>query len=83
MLTDVLYNRLALGNHNVLVRALGPDADRGRFSKRVDGFEFRARALVGVALVDGDVVGQVEFFEEPDYALAAGFVEPMCGEGGG
>ncbi|KAA8620788.1 Glutathione transferase [Pyrenophora tritici-repentis] len=57
MLTDVLDNRLALRNHNVLVCACGPDAHRGRFSQRVDGFEFGARALVGVALVDGDVVG--------------------------
>ena len=56
MLTEILYNRLALGNHNVLVRTGGPDADRGRFPQRVDGFELGTGALVGIALIDGDVV---------------------------
>jgi len=56
MLTEILYNRLALGNYNVLVCTGGPDADRRRFPQRVDGFEFGAGALVGIALIDGDVV---------------------------
>jgi hypothetical protein len=51
---------------------------RGDFAERVDLLELRRRELGGQALVDFYGVRGVfgTFFEEPDDALGAGFLEP-------
>lgn len=40
-------------------------------------FQLGRRDFVGCAFVGADFVGDVEFFEEKEDALGAGFVEPV------
>lgn len=42
----------------------------------MDVFEFSGCAEVLVAFEDLEVIVEVEFFEEPDYSLGAGLIEP-------
>ena len=77
MVTNVLHVRRAFNNDDILVGVCWPDGNGGRFAQRVDGLQVGARALVLIALVDGDVVLQTKLFEQPYNALATGFVQPM------
>jgi hypothetical protein len=42
----------------------------------MDLFQLRGSDAVGTAFVGLDVVGEIQFFHEPHYALGAGFFEP-------
>jgi hypothetical protein len=78
----VLNNCLTLCDYNVLVGASRPDADSRRLAKRMDDLQFWACALVLVALVNFDVILEIQLFEQPDDALTAGLVEPVLWSAG-
>ena len=71
VVADVLNNCLALCDYNVFFGTGGSDADSRRLSKRMVGLQFWACTLVGIALVDLNVVFEVQLFKQPDDALAA------------
>ena len=60
VVTDVAHDCLTLGNDNVLFRTSWSDGNSWRLSQGMHGFELGACALVGIALVDFDVVFEVE-----------------------
>ena len=78
MVAEVLADGSTLGQHDGLGERWGGDGHQRRFAERVDGFELRRRELAGQTLVDFYGVGRVfgTFFQEPDDALGAGFLEP-------
>jgi len=59
MPTDIIHNRLALSNNNLLLRPRRRDANDGRFAQRVHGFQVVAGAEIGIALEDLELVGEV------------------------
>lgn len=81
VVAQVLEDGSALGQNNGLREQGSSDSNDWRFTQRVDGFQFRRCKLVGLTLVDLDIVGGCfgAFFEEPDDALGAGFLEPGRG----
>ena len=54
----------------------------GRFAERMNRAQFGRRAHVGLTLIADDLVGDAEFFQQPQHALRAGIVEMMDGEHG-
>jgi hypothetical protein len=78
VVAEVLADGGTLGQHDGLRERWGGDGHQRRFTERVDFLELRRRELGGQALVDFYGVGGVfgTFFEEPDDALGAGFLEP-------
>ena len=78
VVAEVLADGGTLGQHDGLRERWGGDGHQRRFAERVDFLELRRRELGGQALVDFYGVGGVfgAFFEEPDDALGAGFLEP-------
>ena len=68
---DVFGDRARLRNGVAVV------GDDGRFAKRMNGAQFRGRAHVRLALIADDLIGDAEFFEQPQHALRAGIVEMM------
>lgn len=77
MLAQILDNHRRLGQHKRLGRRAGRlEGDDGRLAERVDLLELGGCEVVGAALEDLEVIGEVEFFEEPEDALGAGFFEP-------
>jgi hypothetical protein len=42
----------------------------------MDLFQLRGSDAVGTAFVGFDIVGEIQFFHEPHYALGAGFFQP-------
>lgn len=77
MLAQILDNHRRLGQHKRLGRRAGRlEGDDGRLAQRVDLLELGGCEEVGAALEGLEVVGEVEFFKEPEDALGAGFFEP-------
>lgn len=77
MLAQILDNHRRLGQHKRLGRRAGRlEGDDGRLAQRVDLLELGGREEVGAALEGLEVVGEVEFFKEPEDTLGAGFFEP-------
>lgn len=79
MVHQILGHEAALGQDNGLagIATSRRDSNDGRFTKRMDLGEFRRRHHgFLVAVEDFDLVGDVELFEEPYYALRARVVEP-------
>lgn len=77
MVANVLHNGLTLGNDNILLRICRSNGNHWRFSQGVDGLQIRTCALVGIALVDLDVVFEIQLLEQPHDALAARLVQPV------
>src|SRR5882757_485841 len=71
---DVLGDRAGFRDG---IAAVGDDR---RFAERVNRAQLLWRAHVGLALVAHDLVGDAEFFEQPQHALRAGIVEMMNGQ---
>lgn len=78
--SEVLEYEAAFGEHKGFVGGIrGLDGHDGGFSQGMDLFEFGRGEHVLVAVVDLDLVVEVEFFEEPDETLGARFIEPFVG----
>lgn len=78
VVAEVLADGGTLGQHDGLRERWSGDSHQRRFAERVDLLELRRREFVGQALVDFYGVRGAfgAFFEEPDDALGAGFLEP-------
>ncbi len=81
MLNQILDDAPRLREHEGRVARGRLDGHDGDLADRVHGFETGGREH-GFALVGLEGVGEVEFFEEPEDALGAGFFEPRGVSGG-
>lgn len=76
---EILDNHGGLGQ-NEWLRAVGcGDGDDGGFTQRLNLFQLVGCCHVGLALEGLDLVGDVEFFQEPDDPLSAGLFQPGPG----
>lgn len=82
VVTQILKDDSTLGDGERLVKGRGRDGDSGRLAQRVHGFELRRSELVGLALVDCDVVVYAlgAFFKQPDDTLGARLFKPTVDE---
>lgn len=76
VLAEILNNHLTLRDNDLLIGASRRDSNDWRLSKRMNRFQVRPSAEVCIALEDLDVVGKVEFFQQPNDALATRFGKP-------
>lgn len=77
MVANVIHDCLTLGDNNIFLRVGRSDRDSWRSSQGMDGLEIGARAPVGIAHINFDIVFEVELLQKPDNALTAGLVEPV------
>lgn len=80
VLAEVLEDEARFCDHERLGGGSGFEADHGRFAQRMDLFEFGGCEHVGASFVGFDVEGYLgggAALEEPDYALGAGFLQPI------
>lgn len=76
VIAQVLGDGAGLGQHQRLVGVLGLDGDDGRLAKGVDLLELWGCEHIRAALECLQLVGDAEFFEEPEDALGARLLEP-------